>query len=66
MIEELIDGGFFASPKAISDIQRQLRNKRGVTFKATDLSPALVRLLRQKSLDRERNDSNQFEYSVPS
>jgi hypothetical protein len=66
MIEELIDGGFFASPKGISDIQQQLRNKRGVTFKATDLSPALVRLLRQKSLDRERNDSNQFEYSVPS
>ncbi|HEV2974189.1 MAG TPA: hypothetical protein VGX69_04245 [Solirubrobacteraceae bacterium] len=66
MIEELIDEDFFKSPKAISDIQQQLRNKRGVSFKATDLSPALVRLLRQKSLDRERNDSNQFEYSVPS
>jgi hypothetical protein len=66
MIEELIKEGFFESPRAISEIQQQLRDKRGVTFKVTDLSPTLVRLLRQKSLDRERNDSNQFEYSVPS
>jgi hypothetical protein len=65
MIEELIKEGFFKSPKGISDIKQRLRDKKGVAFKATDLSPTLVRLLRQNALDRERNDSNQFEYSVP-
>jgi hypothetical protein len=34
-------------------------------LKATDLSPTLVRLLREKKLDRERNEDNQYEYSVP-
>jgi hypothetical protein len=66
MIEALIEEGFFDSPKVISDIQDQLRDKRGAVFKATDLSPALVRLLRENALDRDRNDSNQFEYRVPS
>jgi hypothetical protein len=65
MVEELIGEDFFASPKTISDIKNRLRDKKGVSFKAGDLSPTLVRLLRHKSLDRERNDSNQFEYSVP-
>jgi hypothetical protein len=66
MIEELISEGFFNEPQAIAGIQDRLRHKKGVQFKPTDLSPALVRLLRQNKLDRERNESNQYEYSVPS
>ncbi len=66
MVEALIEEGFFDSPKVISDVQDQLRDKRGAVFKATDLSPVLVRLLRENALDRDRNDSNQFEYKVPS
>ena len=66
LVEELIAEGFFASPKTIGDIQEQLRHKKGIQLKVTDLSPALVRLLRQKSLDRERNESNQYEYCVTS
>ena len=54
------------APGFVKRIGEVVDTRRGVTFKATDLSPALVRLLRQKSLDRERNDSNQFEYCVPS
>lgn len=65
MVEALIKEGFFDSPKVIGDIQEQLRAKKGAVFKAGDLSPTLVRLLREKALDRDRNDSNQFEYSVP-
>jgi hypothetical protein len=66
LVEELIADGFFTGPKTIGDIQEQLRHKKGVQLKATDLSPALVRLLREKSLDRERNESNQYEYNIPS
>lgn len=66
LIEELIAEGFFTEPRAIGAIQERLRHKKGVQFKPTDLSPALVRLLRQNKLDRERNESNQYEYSVPS
>jgi hypothetical protein len=66
LIEELIAEGFFAEPRTIGAIQDRLRHKKGVQLKATDLSPALVRLLRQNALDRERDESNQYEYSVPS
>jgi hypothetical protein len=63
LIEELVDDGFFSSPKLIGDIQEQLRHKKGVQMKPTDLSPALVRLLRQGTLDRDRNkDNKQYEY----
>ncbi len=62
LVEELISEGFFAGPRTISDIQEQLRHKKGIQLKPGDLSPTLVRLLRQKSLDRERNEGNQYEY----
>jgi hypothetical protein len=66
LVEELIDEGFFSEPRSIGDIQDRLRHKKGVQLKPTDLSPALVRLLREDKLDRERNESNQYEYKVPS
>jgi len=66
LIEELIAEGFFTEPRAMGAIQERLRHKKGAVFKPTDLSPALVRLLRENKLDRERNENNQYEYSVPS
>lgn len=66
LVEELIADGFFTEPRTISDIQERLRHKKGIRLKATDLSPVLVRLLREKALDRERNESNQYEYRAPS
>lgn len=65
LIEELVAEGFFSEPRPMGAIQERLRHKKGALFKPTDLSPALVRLLRQGTLDRERNASNQYEYSVP-
>jgi hypothetical protein len=66
MIEELIGEGFFSEPRTIGVIQERLRSKKGAAFKPGDLSPTLVRLLRQNKLDRERNASNQYEYTLPS
>ncbi|HEX3432555.1 MAG TPA: hypothetical protein VHT25_00665 [Solirubrobacteraceae bacterium] len=65
LVEDLIREDFFTEPKTIGEIQGRLRHKKSVKLKATDLSPALVRLLRENSLDRERNDSKQYEYVVP-
>ncbi len=66
LVEGLIGDDFFSEPRTIGDIQERLRHKKGVTLKASDLSPAMVRLLRESKLDRERNEDGQYEYSVPS
>jgi hypothetical protein len=62
-LTELIDEGFFAEPKTIGDAQEQLKHKKGLSFTMQDLSPTLVRLLREGRLDRERSASGQYEYS---
>jgi hypothetical protein len=64
ILSELIDEGFFSQPRTISDAQEQLRHKKGVRFTLQDLSPAFVRLLRDGRLDRDRNESGQYEYSA--
>lgn len=66
LVEELIGDGYFGQPRTIGDIQDRLRHKKGTTLRASDLSPTLVRLLRERKLDRERNEGGQYEYRVPS
>jgi hypothetical protein len=62
MLSELIDEGFFSQARTINDAQEQLRHKKGVQFSLQELSPAFVRLLRDRRLDRDRNASGQYEY----
>lgn len=62
---ELISEGFFDEPRLIGDTRERLRHKKGLNFTLQDLSPTLVRLLREGSLDREQNDSGQYEYRRP-
>jgi hypothetical protein len=59
---ELIDEGFFSEARTINDAQEQLRHKKGQRVTLQDLSPSLVRLLREGRLDRDRNASGQYEY----
>jgi hypothetical protein len=61
----LIDDGYFKTHRTISDVQNHLRHKKGLSFKVTDLSPAFVRLLREGTLDRDKNESGQYEYKAP-
>jgi hypothetical protein len=63
-LAELVDEGFFGAPRTINDAQEQLRHKKGVRFSLQELSPALVRLLRDGRLDRDRNESGQYEYEA--
>jgi hypothetical protein len=62
---ELIAEGFFDEPRTIADAKERLRHKKGLSFTLQDLSPALVRLLREGSLDREQGDGGQYEYRRP-
>lgn len=62
MLEELITQGFFNEPRGIGDIIDHVQQKRGHRYKATDLSPALARLLREERLDRDRDDKGQYRY----
>jgi len=62
ILTDLITAGFFKSPKIINDIQTQLENTQGYRYKTTELAPALVRLLREKLINREKNSEGQYEY----
>jgi hypothetical protein len=62
VLQELVDGGFFKSPKTIGDIQSHLGKKKGRRYKTTELSPSLLRLIRDTVLDRDENKDGQYEY----
>lgn len=64
MLSDLIDKGFFASPRIISAIIGHVEETRGRSYTAQELSPALVRLLRDGRLGRAKNGDGQYEYSA--
>lgn len=61
-VEELIDDGWFKSPRGLTAIRGELADRYALRFKPTDLSPTLIRLLREKRLHRAKNAEGQFEY----
>jgi hypothetical protein len=63
-LEQLIDEGFFATPKTLNGIQTDLQKRRGYKYEASDLGPTLLRLLRESRLSREKNAEGQYEYSA--
>lgn len=63
LLETLIDEGFFDDPKTVGDIIQYVKDNLAYTYKATDLSTPLVRMVRNKQLKRSTNGESQFEYS---
>lgn len=61
-LEELLNDGYLDEPRTIGELRDRLESKKGRMFKVTDLSPALTRMLRDGSLDREKNEAGQYEY----
>jgi hypothetical protein len=51
LISELVDGGFFKTPRELGAIKVALE-EQGHFFPVTTLSPALLRLVRKKTLRR--------------
>lgn len=68
VVSQLLESGFFRTTRTISDVQKELKHRRGHSYTVQELSPALVRSIRDKdvSLKRERNDAGQYEYSQAS
>lgn len=64
MLETLIADQFFDAPRNISQIIEHVQHRYARTYKATDLSPTLVRLRRENKLDRSKNDKGIYEYVI--
>jgi hypothetical protein len=64
-LQKLISTGYFAQPRTISAMRSKLEEESALIFKATDLSPTLVRLLREGVLARSKNEDGQYEYAAP-
>lgn len=63
VVTQLLENGFFSSPRLIMEIRDELQHQRGYKYTIQNLSPALVRLVRDESLKRKKNQSGQYEYS---
>lgn len=64
-MSQLYDTGFFSSGRTIVDINGKLKHNLGHTFKQNELSPLLLRWLRNGKLTRNQNSDNQYEYKQP-
>lgn len=65
-VEALIGSGYFATAHTISEIREMLEEQTARKFKQGDLSPTMVRLLRENALSRSKNSDGQYEYVVSS
>jgi transposase len=63
VLDGLVTSGFFGAPQTIGGIREYLEEKQGRKYKASELSPALLRLLRNGKLTRAKNSDKQYEYS---
>ena len=61
-LNQLFTDGYFDSPRRIAEIQTHLEHSKAHSYKLGDLSPTLVRMLRQGVLVRNRADDGQYEY----
>ncbi len=63
MISQLLGDGFFKTPRTIGAIVAHCGTSKGHHYKANECSPALLRLLRDSKLKREKNKDGQYEYT---
>ena len=62
LVRKLVDDGFFKEPRTIGAIREHLKAKKGHSVKSNEVSPVLLRLLRDEVLEREKNAEKQYEY----
>lgn len=61
-IVQLVESGYFDSERAISDVQGELQHRRGYLYTVQELSPALLRCVRDQTLERNQGESGQYGY----
>ncbi len=64
-ILSLVGSGFFATPKTGPQVQEFLRTKRGFSIGTAQLRLAMLRLVRDGSLERGTNGDGHYEYKKP-
>ena len=62
VLDDLIKQDFFKEKKIISAIISHCKDKLTYSYESRELSPALIRCIRDKKLKREKNTNNQYEY----
>lgn len=62
-VSALYDNGFFKSSQTIRSVIAHCGTSKGHHFKANQISPPLLRMLRDGKLTRNKNSDNQYEYS---
>jgi hypothetical protein len=62
-VRELVAGTYFQKARTIGEIRDHLDQKQARKYKVTELSPVLLRLVRDGVLDREKNSEGQYEYT---
>jgi hypothetical protein len=61
-LRDLVDQGYFDSPKTLKQVQAWFKDKQGRDVPVTSLSTLFTRLLRRGLLDRTKSDDGTYEY----
>jgi len=61
-LEQMITDGYFSVPRLMGDMIGHAESTLARRFAHTDFSPALIRLVHEKKLRRQRNKEGQYEY----
>lgn len=62
-ILDAVASGYFDQARSATDLQDHLRKKKGYHFGGMQIRLALLRLVREETLDRDENKDGQYEYS---
>lgn len=63
ILEKLLDENFFGQPRPIGEIVSYCKEQHNVSYKTTDISGILMRMVKRGRLSRHTNEEkNQFEY----
>jgi hypothetical protein len=61
-IKSLLTDGFFSTPKEIGEMITELKDNYATTYKSTEVSPTLIRMIKNKELNRSKNDGGKYVY----
>lgn len=61
---KLIDENYFSEKRNLTDIVNYLKDNKAVTFKTTDISGHMGKLLGQNGLKREKGTTGNYEYFI--
>ena len=61
-VRDLLEKGFFDSPKTLAEIQAHLKRRMGIVTDVRYISPIMLRLLRAGEVDRDENADGIYQY----